>query len=45
MSRSTIDQIKAFYRKGIYKLSQIDAMLAAGKITDEEYTYILGENA
>lgn len=44
MNRATLEQIKKYYEKGIYKLSQINAMLSAGKITDEEYAYIVGEN-
>ena len=42
--RAVVEQIKKYYKKGIYKLSQINAMLEAGKITDEEYAYITGEN-
>ena len=43
--RALVEQIKKYYQKGIYKISQINAMLQTGKITDEEYTYIVGENA
>lgn len=42
--RAAVEQIKKFYDKGIYKISQINAMLEAGKITQEEYVYIVGEN-
>ena len=44
MSIEKLNEVKKFYEKGIYKLSQINAMLRAGKITDEEYAYIVGEN-
>lgn len=43
MSKAMLDQIRTYYRKGIYKKSQIDAMLAAKKITAEEYAYIVGD--
>lgn len=42
--RALVEQIKKYYVKGIYKITQINAMLAAGKITEEEYRYIMGEN-
>ena len=42
--RAFVEQVKKYYKKGIYKIAQINAMIAAGKITDEEYTYIVGEN-
>lgn len=43
--RAVVEQIKKYYTKGIYSIAQINAMLKAGKITDEEYRYIVGENA
>lgn len=42
--RPFVIKVKEYYDKGIYKKSQIDAMLAAGKITQEEYDYILSAN-
>ena len=42
--RSFVEQVKRFYDRGVYKKTQIDAMFAAGKITQAEYEYILGEN-
>lgn len=42
--REFVEKVKKFYDKGIYKKSQIDAMLEAGKITQEEYDYILSAN-
>lgn len=45
MNIKTLDQIKLYYKKGIYKMADIDAMLKKKKITQEEYLYIVGENA
>ena len=42
--RPLIEQIKRYYDRGIYKKAQIDAMLRAKKITQEEYDYILSAN-
>lgn len=42
--RALVEQVKKYYTKGIYSLVQINAMLAAWKITEEEYLYIVGEN-
>ena len=42
--RSFVEQVKRFCDRGVYKKVQIDAMYAAGKITQAEYEYILGEN-
>lgn len=39
--RTVVEKIKAYYKKGIYTLAQIDAMYTAGKITHEERDYIL----
>lgn len=44
MSIKDLDKVKMYFKKGIYKLAQINAMLSAGKITEEEYRYIVGEN-
>lgn len=40
--RAFVEKVKKFYDRGVYKKAQIDAMLDAGKITQEEYVYILG---
>lgn len=42
--RSFVEKVKTFYMRGVYKKAQIDAMLEAGKITQEEYDYIVGAN-
>lgn len=42
--RAFVEQVRTYFKKGIYKINQINAMLAAGKITEEEYAYIVGEN-
>jgi len=42
--RAFVEQVKKFYSRGIYKKAQIDNMLRAGKITQEEYYYILSVN-
>lgn len=42
--REFVKKVKSFYDRGVYKRAQIDAMLQAGKITREEYEYILGAN-
>ena len=44
MAIKELEKVKKFYEKGVYKLAQINAMLSAGKITEEEYRYIVGEN-
>jgi len=41
--RPLVEKIKMYYDKGIYKKAQIDKMYESGKITYEEYRYILGE--
>lgn len=42
--KAFVEQVKKYYQKGIYSIAQINAMLNAGKITEEEYAYIVGEN-
>lgn len=44
MSEAMIQKIKRYYDKGIYTISDIDKMLEAGKITQEEFDYIVGAN-
>lgn len=38
-----VEKIKRFYEKGLYTRAAIDAMFEAGKLTAEEYAYIIGE--
>lgn len=42
--RAIVLKIKALYDKGAYKIEVINKLLEAGKITQEEYIYIVGEN-
>ena len=42
--KSFVEQVKRFCDRGVYKKAQIDAMYAAGKITQAEYEFILGGN-
>lgn len=42
--RTFVEHVKMYYQKGRYNLRQINWMLQDGKITDEEYRYIVGEN-
>lgn len=42
--RPFVIKVKEYYDKGIYKKSQIDTMYVMGKITEEEYDYILSAN-
>lgn len=44
MTQKMLDKIKGFYEKGIYTYTDVEKMLEAGKITLEEFTYIVGEN-
>lgn len=45
MRKENLDRIRAYYKKGLYKKAQIDAMHAAGKITAAEYAYVTGDEA
>ena len=38
-----IEKIKLFYEKHIYKIGHIKKLLENGKITEEEYNEIVGE--
>lgn len=40
--RALVEKIKKYYDKGLYTIVQIQQMLDAGKITEEEYYYIIG---
>jgi len=40
--RPFVVKVKEFYDKGLYTLAQIDNMLVKGKITQDEYNYIIG---
>lgn len=42
--RKVIERIKVFYDKGIYSIADIDVLFSNGKITQEEYMYIVDEN-
>ena len=43
MLRTVLDSLKRQYEKGYLNKSQIDELLADGKITQVEYDYITGK--
>lgn len=40
MNQTTLDTIKRYYKRGIYTLADIEAMLKKKKITQAEFDYI-----
>ncbi len=39
--RGYVEKLKDFYKKGLYTVAQIQKLLNNGKITQEEYKYII----
>lgn len=37
----TVEKMRYYYQKGLWSLERVDKLLAAGKITQEEYNYII----
>ena len=40
----TKEKMKDYYEKGLWNLNMINTLLAKGKITQDDYNYILGGN-
>lgn len=38
----TNDQMKNYYEKGLWGINRLDALLTAGRITQDDYNYIVG---
>lgn len=41
--RSYVEKLKDFYKKGLYTIAQTQKLLTNGKITQEEYEYIIND--
>lgn len=39
-----VDKMKYYYQTGLWNINMIDKLLKLGKITEEEYNYIIGNN-
>lgn len=39
----TVEKMKFYYDNGLWSLERVDKLLAADKITQEEYDYIIGK--
>lgn len=39
-----VDKMKYYYQMGLWNINMIDKLLKLGKITEEEYNYIIGNN-
>lgn len=39
----SVEKMKEYYDKGLWSKAMVDKLHALGKISDEDYAYILGE--
>lgn len=40
----SVEKMKYYYQTGLWNINMIDKLLKLGKITEEEYNYIIGNN-
>lgn len=38
------EKMRYYYQNGLWNINMIDKLLKLGKITDDEYNYIIGKN-
>lgn len=40
----TIEKMRYYYQNNLWDINMVDKLLKIGKITEEEYNYIIGNN-
>lgn len=40
----TVEKMRYYYQNNLWDINMVDKLLKIGKITEEEYNYIIGNN-